>query len=357
MSELATKKLLIIGSFRSINGIAVHLQRLVAKAKPYFQEIRILEIDKSGARYMKADGTIIQECKGALSTALFPRKVLADFSPDIVHSHISTAKKFAWVWNVIGPFVSRKAAVAVTLHTGAIAEKQQGFDAATRFFFKRFMRRCNGVISVTPNILDFVGALTTPATKVSVIPAFLPPVVTVSDGDRKMVEDLRAGGRKIVIMSGGCAPLYGFHLALDAFERTGRKANCSVIFAFYNVVIQEYRDSLQAKLDQGFSYKVLMDTEPARFQGLLSMSDLYLRSSDRDGDCVAIREAAALGKQVLASDVAFRPAKTLLYDYNNTQDFDSKLNTVLDTPGLGIPVDDSQGFFDNTIEFYRSIVR
>jgi hypothetical protein len=63
---------------------------------------------------------------------------------------------------------------------------------------------------------------------------------------------------------------------------------------------------------------------------MLAMADIYIRASQYDGDSLAVREALSLGKVVIASDCATRPAGCFLFRTNSQPELNNALRDVIE---------------------------
>src|SRR5262249_16737037 len=81
--------------------------------------------------------------------------------------------------------------------------------------------------------------------------------------------------------------------------------------------------------------------------GLIDGCDLLVRSTLADGDAISVREALALGRRVVASDVAPRPPGVCLHRAGDPTDLARALADALTAPPPSpFRVDGAKGLLD-----------
>jgi hypothetical protein len=95
---------------------------------------------------------------------------------------------------------------------------------------------------------------------------------------------------------------------------------------------------------------------PKKFNWLLKNADVYIRNTDRDGDCVAIREAAYWGKKICASSVVTRPDGTELFSFNDKIEFKIAIQKVVNKPDSG-KIEPGINYANNVYKLYKSLIQ
>jgi hypothetical protein len=144
------------------------------------------------------------------------------------------------------------------------------------------------------------------------------------------VEELRSGSPgNILLMSGFGLAYYGYDTLVGALARIPEGERPPVVVCDYGIIDSAYMESVARRLKQLTSALFFRNLDPPVFAYLLSRCDIYVRATDRDGDAVAIREAAYLGKRVVASDAVDRPIGAQLFKTNDPRDLERALRTTM----------------------------
>ncbi len=206
------------------------------------------------------------------------------------------------------------------------------------------------------------------ATKISVIPAFLPPVDKKEDYELippeiwKFLEIhspvVSANGSRILFYEG--SDLYGLDMCVDACHRLMKNyPNIGFLFCFPGVSEKhEYIVNMRAKIKSlDLSDNFMLITNVYQFYPLLLKSNIFVRPTNSDGDAISIREALYFKIPVVASDVVHRPAGTTLFRNRDMDDFYNNLSKILsDTKAYADELEklDSNNHLDNIINLYKT---
>jgi len=113
--------------------------------------------------------------------------------------------------------------------------------------------------------------------------------------------------------------IYGVDFILNTIKKLKKK---------YVVVFLDPKQGYKKDINRISKTKLIYLGFEVDFISLLHEIDIYIRPTSSDGNSVAIQEALAVGKNVLASDVVDRPNGVSVYKYNHFQDFSSKLEVI-----------------------------
>jgi glycosyltransferase involved in cell wall biosynthesis len=130
------------------------------------------------------------------------------------------------------------------------------------------------------------------------------------------------------------------------------QAGCSVAICLYNTYDDNYVGELEESASRLPGVTIFRDLSAAEFGSLLALADAYVRATNRDGDAVAIREAAHYGKPVVASDCVVRPDGCRLFRTGDPESLSEALRAVLRDAGAGIVATDGK-VTDRYIDLYR----
>lgn len=328
------KRVLLVGSYPPpYGGVSVHVQRLQRiLAGSYLVEV----IDLFSGRRPSDVQNGVHRC-GAAPPANVLRAIglLGKLHPDLVHFHVSAARNFALVGRPLLAAAGGAHSI-VTIHSGSFVADARRWLGVQRSLAARLLRRFDRVIAVNDEQRAHLQRMGVRAEIISVVPAFLPPVVEASERVARRMDEFRAAGARIVVASGSGLPHYGFHHLLDAVESFGEaKEKIALALCLYNTYDEQYVRTLDARL-RSMRSVVFRDLRPEEFAYALSRADVFARPTDRDGDAVAVREAAYVRTKVVASDCVARPAGAILYRTGDAASLARALDTALADPQAGL---------------------
>jgi glycosyltransferase involved in cell wall biosynthesis len=303
-------EILLIGPYPPpIGGNSVHVQRLLNLLIKDGNNVHVFDMfSKSPERrhpnLIVAGETVIQQLINLLKLAFTsPAK-------GIIHFHVSGMRRFRWLAPLLLLLFLRQAKI-ITIHSGSFVAESN--NLISRIFLRLLVYLCKEIIVVNLGQADFLLKLGTAQEKLTVIPAFLP-----QDSSSELIPPeimALAGGKKLVLTSGYLTPLYNYDVLIDCIEELAEE-DFHIVFAFYHTVDENYSTHILKRLSQFKNITILRDKTPEVFVSIMSVVDVYVRSTLTDGDAVAIREALAYGKIVLASDCVERPKEAHLFSDN-----------------------------------------
>lgn len=327
-------RVLIVGGFPPpFGGVTVHIQRLFEIiSKDNSAEV----IDFYGSRGTP-DIPAIVRC-GTRKPLNLAKAVCHIFNngADLIHFHISAIGNFCIAGFPLIWSARTSTPKVLTIHSGSFLEIFNKANFLKKTAFRYLAKKIDHIIVVNEKQKDILRHLDLPVDRVSVIPAFLPPVAKRAIGLERDISGLRSKSDVLILVSGPALRYYGFHTALEALRSLrGINRNISLIFAFYTAYDEPYVTELEAGLSGGFPHLVYRDLRPDEFSYLLSLVDIYIRATDRDGDSVALREAAYFGKQIIASDCVQRPEGAVLFKTMDPDSLGQAIARVIESESLG----------------------
>ena len=106
----------------------------------------------------------------------------------------------------------------------------------------------------------------------------------------------------------------------------------------------------------GLSKKIFWQHGPIKnMYDLWELTDVYVRPTIKDGDSLSIREALEMNVGVVASDVAIRPKKVLVFKNRDIKDFSSKVNFAL-SKRKNEKNDKSENFYKKILSIYKNLI-
>lgn len=250
----------------------------------------------------------------------------------ILHCHTHGHSLKSWFLALGCGFVGLLGPGALlTLHSGIVPEYLRRGRIGPRFLARLACFLCARVICVNSDIRQSLVSLGVPAGRLLVLPAFLPssaPAVPVP----AFVERWIRLHQPLLAVTLFFRQEYGFELLLEALARLRPRHSglgCLVMGS------GERRKEAQQQLQRrGLEDNILLlgDVPHDLCLTLISLSDLFVRPSFKDGDALSVREALRLGVPVVASDVSTRPPGTLLFQTGNAEDLAAKIEQGLAQP-------------------------
>lgn len=327
---MKTQKLTIamFGSYPPpYGGVAIHIQRLRAMLVKNCIECIIYDI----SNYTKKDKKTININKIYNWYHIFIPK------GDIVHIHKSYINLKHIIFFIILYRVMGKK-VILTYHG-------RRYDVKNFNWFKRMITKATAdfishYIVVGPHIKDNLLFLNVNPNKISIIPAFLPPVIKNEEIDKipQRIFDfmehhtplISANAYRISFYNN--QDLYGVDMCIDlCADLQNVYPQIGLVFCLPDIGDYEYFNKMKQKITgKGIENNFLFVTQSYQFYPILMKSDIFVRPTNTDGDAISIREALYFKIPAVASDVVPRPEGTILFKNRDFNDFTLKVKGVLD---------------------------
>jgi glycogen synthase len=332
IAKLPSRRIMLVGGYPPpYGGCNVHVQRLRRAFDGGDWSVAV--VDLYGSRGDVEPGVI--RC-GGRAPANLVRAVAAlrRQRPRIAHVHVSAMRTFALAgWPLLWA-LPRTTRSVLTVHSGSFVGEVGDAPGWRRALIASLVRRFDHIIAVNEEQRNVLCEIGVDSGRITVVPAFVPPIA--EDGpESRAVRSARAAGGAVVVVSGYAQRHYGFHDVIAAVGRLcagGR--NVTLAVCWYHSYDPAYLAVIEAQLRDVPSL-VFRDLSPGRFAAVLAAGDCYVRATDRDGDAVAIREAAFFGRPVIASDAVARCEGVRLYSHGNVVALASAIATCLSDPEAG----------------------
>jgi len=279
-------------------GIATHVASL-ARA-----------LAEAGARATLVDSRQRLRLVGELSRA--------GLAGDIVHLHVCGHNRRSYGLLAACLAATPRRPAMVTLHSGLTPGYLEDVTATGRRTIAGLLGRASMVVSVSQRIASAVHGLG--VRQVEVVSSYLghapraghPPV---------RVAAAHAAGSTLIAAAMAPGPEYGAEVLVHGFARIAAADPDATLVIFgpggADRVIARRLD------ERGLGERVIAlgELEAHEVQAVLGVADLVVRPTLADGDAITLREARALGRRAVASDVAARPPGTRLFPAGDTAAF------------------------------------
>jgi glycogen(starch) synthase len=294
MDRSPASKVLLVGDFPPPNGgVATHVEELFHAVKARGGDCQVLDIGKG---QLPADGV-----RGAGSMASFISQLTSLAMRGYqIHLHTNGANAKSWM---LAQACAATGGAMITLHSGlgpAWLMEKPSRQLMARVVLAQYRK----VIAVSGAIRDALEQCG--VRDIEVLPAFSKSFLKPGAPPAGLAE-LRKQGAPLFCAMIAPRPEYGESVLLAAFSQVS-SALPNARLALYGPGSEQ----VKAANVQGFG-------ELARPQALALMAgcDVFIRPTLADGDSVSVREALALGRSVIATNVGTRPPEARLVPPND----------------------------------------
>lgn len=240
--------------------------------------------------------------------------------PEIIHFHLSAARRVLPLFPVI-VLLARFFKVLLTVHSGSFERRVSEASRTEKNWLGRGFRAVAAVVAVSPGnrdaLLSNFGVL---ESRIHLIPAFLH-----FPNSANSASAASSSGRRVFLASGCATPIYFWDGLLEAVQ--GLTILDELVLVFYHRYDQPYFDEVLDKAKQlaPFAVTIRRDLSAEDFGKELARASIFVRPTLTDGDSIAVREALALGKRVVASDAVARPSGCVIFRTRDVSDLREKL--------------------------------
>ena len=287
MAPASHIKVLLVGDFPPPNGgVATHVAELLRAVRERGGECSVLDIGKG---QLPAEGVV-----PAGGVARFSAHLASHAARGCrVHLHTSGANPKSWI---LAQACALTPAPLITLHSGLMA-RWLDESPARKAVAKTVLAQYARVIAVSAPIWDALLEAGVESARIEVLPAFSRKFVEPGPPPPGLAE-LRAEAAPLLCAMVAPRPEYGLAVLLEAFAGVLEQKPRARL-ALYG----PGSESARAAGVRGFG-----ELHRGQALALIAACDTFVRPTLADGDSVSVREALALGRRVVASDVGSRPA-------------------------------------------------
>jgi glycosyltransferase involved in cell wall biosynthesis len=307
-------------------GVSVHIQRLLARCRDSGISGAVFDC----GRHVKKAADVYN-----LTRPWNWLRLLAS-RQDILHLHTSGLN---WKFPVFFFWLARVKGARFILSYHSLRGSEESFGSLGRRMMRHMLKSTSYCIAINPDIKDKLVAMGARPGRVSVVPAFLPPVIREGEvaAIPREIRDFMMD-RKPLISANAFAvvqyqgqDLYGIDMCIElgaalkqGYPRIG------IVFCIPDTGDGRYFQEMKRRIAaRGIAENFLFHTQPGQFYPLLMESDVFVRPTNSDGDAVSLREALYLKVPSVASDVVARPEGTVLFKNRDVNDFTQKVREVL----------------------------
>lgn len=311
-----------------IGGISIHIKRFVHILEKKNCLYHVYDIFSKEKDHLPNVTRIRYPYLWYLKYLLFSRQ-------KIIHAHI-TGIILLYVYSLL---TLKKSKLIITIHSISIPN----YIRKTSVFQKRII---TWIINHTYKFItvnnEFRESLLTSLKPyglnpdvIQTISPFLPPVVT--DDDYNMMDSrvmpfinthtpvISANAFMLHLHDG--KQLYGIDMCVELCSRLKAqypKIGIVVCVSVVNQATSEIYTQLMKRISElDISENMLILTGGNDFPPILSLSDVFVRPTNTDGDALSIREAISFGIPTIASDIVKRPDGCLTFKTRDLDDFEN----------------------------------
>jgi hypothetical protein len=231
-----------------------------------------------------------------------------------MHFHVSTLLRFQRVAPAL-LVASLGCKRVMTIHSGSFVENWQ--TPFQRIVLRMLLSQFGSLIAVSKEIKNSLLALGVEPDRVFVIPAYMWESVQFEHLPKSFKEIPQ---EKIkIVTSGQLFHIYNYEILAETINHLD-SGKFHIIFAFYGGRDRDmqYEKKIINLLSEYSNITIYQELSHQAFLAVLDSSDIYVRTTLRDGDSVAVREALAVGNSVYATDCVQRPPGCVIF--KNTQE-------------------------------------
>jgi glycogen synthase len=293
MTARRETRVLLVGDHPPPNGgVATHVEELFHALRARGAACSVLDIGKG---QLPAQG-VIPAGGIARFSALLASHAARGYR---IHVHTSGANPRSWM-------LAQACAAAGRLSGGALITLHSGLgpawlleSPARRTMARAVLSQFARVIAVSGPIRDVLGQCG--VREVEVVSAFLREFVTPGAPPEGLLE-LRAKASPLYCAMVAPRPEYGQEILLRAFTEVRARLPGAALALYGPASDSVHEDGVRA----------FGELHRAQALALMAACDVFVRPTLADGDSVSVREALALGRQVVATSVGHRPREVRL---------------------------------------------
>jgi glycosyltransferase involved in cell wall biosynthesis len=349
-------KVVLIGAYPPpYGGVSIHIQRLRDLCLAAGIKCTVIDISRGVKKIPDVVNiTRIWKWPGILAS----RQV-------IIHLHTAT---FNWPIPVIFFCLVRIKGARCVLSSHSLVKNPEDFGFLGRRIMRNVLKSISRCIAVNTAIRDKLVAMGARPEKISVIPAYLTPVIKQEEVAEipQETRDFMADHKPVISANAYAIrkyqgqDLYGIDMCIDLCAALKKDYPCiGFVFCLPRVGDDAAFKNLKRRISEySIEDNFLFQTKPCQFYPVLMKSDVFVRPTNTDGDAVSLREALFFKVPSVASNVVPRPEGTILFGNRDMNDFTLKAREVLanyehykkklETVGF-------EDFFQNIARIYREL--
>jgi glycogen(starch) synthase len=276
----------------------------------------------------------------------------------IVHCHAVTSANL--MGNGIVLLLARtcRKDVILTLHAGDLLDVLTNSASAKHAIVRWILRLPHAITAVTPDLTDAVRSLGD--RKVQFIPNSFHDFINFSGINTQIpdeISEFNTSHKPLVVLVGAMQPVYGIDVMIRALglARAEYPEIGAIVIAYKSEDLAYRRHVEDLVSTLSLTDAVLFPKSLSDVPAVVALADTFVRPSSRDGDSLAVREALALGVPVVASEVGFRPAGTVLFRPGDSADLADKMLRTLSHPLESVAPDTARD--PDPVQAYSDVYR
>jgi glycogen(starch) synthase len=320
-------KVALVGDYPPpFGGVSVHVAALERALRARGVEVRVIDVgkgDHAGPGVTPAQGA----ARGAAALAR------AATGRWLLHVHTNGANPKSWA---LAAFAGRARLPGaplpvLTLHSGLCPAWLSASGA------RRALARCacapyGRIVAVNTEIARALAASGIEPGRLSVFPAFLGNDLAPGPAPRALEQIVDRAPVFCAAVAPG--PTYGEDVLLAAFAAVRARSGRAALAVFGRG--SEAGPSAAAGLRSGIL--ALGELDHGAALAVIARADVFVRATRADGDALSVREAFALGRAVVASDVGHRPPGCLLFRVGDAGELADRMLAAAKRGGPAAPV-------------------
>jgi glycosyltransferase involved in cell wall biosynthesis len=292
----SARRTLIVGALPPPSGgVATHCRELASELERHGVEIELCDPRRHGPD--GRDGRM----------RLLYRLGLARLRGDLVHVHTNGHNRGSWKLAALCAGDSHSPSL-LTLHSGLAPEFVREHAAMVRSVCERYRQ----LIAVNESIATALVDAGVARVSITVCPAFTGSSLSFRLPPPGLMQ-IRRAHSLLVACALAPGPEYGASTMLDAFARVREKRSDAGLVVYGPGT--RAPALVAAVVTRGLekSTHLLGELERERALAVLAAADVFVRPTLADGDAISVREAVALRRRVVASQVGSRPPEAALF--------------------------------------------
>jgi hypothetical protein len=195
------------------------------------------------------------------------------------------------------------------------------------------------IIVVSPEIKEKLLVLGDDPEKVSIIPAFLPPIIKeqeIKEIPHEVWNFINThtpiiSANAFRIMHSNGQDRYGIDMCVDLCANLNDDyPEVGFIFCLPEIGDYDYFSRMKQRIaKENIANNFLFVTMPYHYYPILMKSNVFVRPTNTDGDAVSLREALYFQIPSVASDASHRPEGTILFKNRDINDLTLKMKNLL----------------------------
>lgn len=281
---------------------------------------------------------------------IIPFYIIFNHKFDIIHCHVPGVLRKLYI-SLFKPFY-HGAKLIFTIHGDA-------FPLVTNRFAQKALEKADKIICVKPG--DSENLPSQLKSKSVDIPAFiLPRIIDETYIPQSILSFCKKSKEESLLIFNGAAivsekynDLYGFCDMLDAFDLLEHRGEYKLLMVQNGVPNNQESETLMKRVKLRIKSKPnikFVEGEEFELCPLFRYAKLYVRPTKTDGDSLSIREALAMGCNVVASNVVCRPKGVIVY--NDRAQLADTIEYAMNQKAIHYPTKD---YYQDIKEVYTQI--